>query len=155
VKVARDAQYAIKCVSKEEVTVAPTPPTKPTPVVNNNAGYGGRTGGDKCSYCGELGMGMDNHHRNKCFIDPKSSMFKPEVRQRRLQMAVNKGIKIPKSIMDDGHFTQNNTATQSNHLTDAEVGDLVAALQLTGSVSPEEADDVVERMLGMATDPSL
>ena len=38
----------------------------------------------KCDLCSQLGLGGDNHSREWCYVDPKSKVYKPEVRQRRV-----------------------------------------------------------------------
>lgn len=158
VRVARDAQYAIKCVSKAAPAQVPATLQQPTAQqgahaqVNNNKGS---VQGCTCDYCTDLQVGMNNHPVNKCYIDPKSPMFKPEVRQRRLQACLNKGLKIPERILKDGHFTPNAKTTASHHLSEGEINDLVAALQLTGAVQPEEAEQVVEKFVGMTASPDL
>ncbi len=43
---------------------------------------------------------MDNHSREWCYIDPRSKVYKPEVRERRLAQAKAKGVKIPQWILD-------------------------------------------------------
>jgi hypothetical protein len=50
----------------------------------------------------QLGAGGDNHSREWCYIDPKSKVYKPEVRQRRVAQARARGLKIPAEIdIDD------------------------------------------------------
>jgi hypothetical protein len=34
----------------------------------------------KCDLCSKLGLGGDNHAREWCYVDPKSKVYKPEVR---------------------------------------------------------------------------
>ena len=52
--------------------------------------------------CGPQGLnsGLDAHPRSRCFVDVNSPLFKPEVRQRRLQAKLDKGEEIPKWILD-------------------------------------------------------
>lgn len=82
VAVAKDEKYAVKCITREEqlatATAAATP--KPTAPVASGGPYQGGGARPKCDLCSLLGLGFDQHPREKCFIDPKSSMFRPEVR---------------------------------------------------------------------------
>jgi hypothetical protein len=49
----------------------------------------------------QLGAGGDNHSREWCYIDPKSKVYKPEVRQRRVAQARARGLKIPAELEID------------------------------------------------------
>ena len=50
----------------------------------------------------QLGAGGDNHSREWCYIDPKSKVYKPEVRQRRVAQARARWLSIPAELdIDD------------------------------------------------------
>lgn len=52
--------------------------------------------------CSKLGLGGDAHHREWCFIDPKSRVYKPDIRQRKVNRARALGVPIPPEIdIDD------------------------------------------------------
>ncbi len=62
----------------------------------------GRPQERRCDLCGKLGLGGDAHHREWCFIDPKSRVYKPEVRRRKVARARALGLPIPPEIdIDD------------------------------------------------------
>jgi hypothetical protein len=86
---------------------------------------------EKCTLCSSLGLGLDGHSRSSCFIDPESKVFKPEVRTRRLQSCLDRGLKIPQWILDQGHFQPKSTTTGKgvSFVTEDEARDMVAALQ--------------------------
>lgn len=50
-------------------------------------------------------MGGSKHPRDSCYIDPKSKAYRPAVRQRRLQAAIDAGKTIPARILADAPFT--------------------------------------------------
>jgi hypothetical protein len=75
--VARDDKYSIKLVSEEV-----TPVSKPVsgPSIRSVPTAPSTEHSEKCSLCKQLGQGLDSHPRERCFIDPKSRYYKPEVR---------------------------------------------------------------------------
>ena len=110
-------------------------PTKPSGGTSYN-----KSG--KCKHCTALGS-YNNHTDDRCFINPKSADFKPATRQKKLALYVAKGGTIPKWILDEGHFDPNAPPPSVNFLTDNEAEDLVAALELLGHVSGDEAQGTV------------
>lgn len=44
---------------------------------------------------------MDGHDRRWCYIDPASSVFKPDVRVRRIGQAKARGIQLPDYLQDE------------------------------------------------------
>ena len=112
---------------------------------------GGSSGGgwqkEKCSYCSALGMGLDTHPRARCFVDPSSKMFRPDVRQRRLQAVLDTGGTIPQWILEGGHFTPAPKSNKVNLVIEDETRDLVAAIQSTKRCGLEEAEAAVEKIM--------
>jgi hypothetical protein len=107
---------------------------------------------EKCTLCSCLGQGLDGHSRASCFVDPESKVFKPEVRTRRLQSCLDKGLKIPQWILDQGHFQARPTTAGKgvSFVTEDEARDMVAALQGAKQVSAEEAESAVEKLMYMS-----
>ena len=113
VQVAKDALYSVRVLTDEELargapapvaTPATAPAATPAAPARGAPAQGGGTAGgwqrEKCSLCTTLGTGLDMHSRAQCFIDPASKVFKPEIRQRRLQAVVAKGGTIPQWVTD-------------------------------------------------------
>ena len=70
-----------------QVQAAPPPPRASAAVQGGGAGRGAAEGQAErphCDLCCRLGLGGDMHKRELCFIDPKSRMYRPEVRQRKV-----------------------------------------------------------------------
>jgi hypothetical protein len=74
---------------------------------------------EKCTLCSSLGLGLDGHSKSSCFID------------RRLQSCLDRGLKIPQWVLDQGHFQPKSTTTGKgvSFVTEDEARDMVAALQ--------------------------
>jgi hypothetical protein len=62
------------------------PPARAAAAAHVGAPQGGRYDGQKggqerrCDLCSKLGLGGDAHLREWCFIDPKSKVYKPDIR---------------------------------------------------------------------------
>ena len=91
ITIAKDDQYGVKLTRGGKVTApAPSAPIlaalEAVPKVSSRPQVGApaHQHGDKCPLCKELGQGFDSHARERCFVDPSSKMYRPEVRQRRL-----------------------------------------------------------------------
>ena len=52
-----------------------------------------------CSMCKQL-VAPYSHKEEVCFINPRSPLFKPEIRARRLAAAVAKGLAIPQAVVN-------------------------------------------------------
>lgn len=67
---------------------------------------------------------------------------------------MDKGGVIPKSVLDQGHFTPRGKGEpkkgNTNFLTTGEAEDLVAALQMLGHVDDSEAELVAEKLVNLA-----
>ena len=94
---------AAAAVSPGPVAPVTTPVAKPVAAAAYHApllaAVRGTSSGASCPLCKQLG-GPFQHRPDLCFIDPKSPVFKPEVRSRRLAAAVAKGIPIPQAVVD-------------------------------------------------------
>ena len=53
------------------------------------------------------------HKRELCFIDPKSRMYRPEVRQRKVMQARKLGLPIPPEIDIKDEPPQQNLISQA------------------------------------------
>jgi hypothetical protein len=103
-----------------------------------NAPAGGAGGGPErpfCPLCRKLGIGGDLHKPELCFIDPKSKMYRPEVRQRKLETARRLGKTIPPELLRDDKPRQQNM--------------MEAAYSLVGMFSqdPEVRERLVDELL--------
>ncbi len=56
------------------------------------------------------------HKRELCFIDPKSRMYRPEVRQRKVMQARKLGLPIPPEIDIKDEPPQHNLISQAYQL---------------------------------------
>lgn len=87
----------------------------------------------KCDYCGPLGLGMDTHDRKWCYIDPQSAVYKPDVRTRRIQQAVRKGVTLPAYLQDEQPSRIGMMGPDSTMVRDVQ-----GALRLLGMLSEDE-----------------
>ena len=78
---------------------AATPATAATAVLATGAYSSKANPKYTCSIYKSLGA-LHNHHEEVCFINPKSTVFKPEVRAHRLAAAVARGLAIPQALVD-------------------------------------------------------
>lgn len=106
----------------------PAPPPRPQ--------GGGRP---TCPDCSRLGIGNANHAKEWCFINPASKVYKPEIRARRLTQCKEKGITIPKDILDAD-------PTITNHIS-GDVADMYAALAHGPALSPAAQEWVVDTVI--------
>lgn len=81
----------------------------------------------KCDLCTKLGAGGENHQREWCYIDPKSKVYRPEVRARRVAQAKQRGLAIPPKI-------DINDAPSSNNL----IANLEAVVGLIGAAGDQK-----------------
>ncbi len=54
--------------------------------------------GYRCAICSQLGLGGDDHPTEWCWTDPKSKVYKPAVRRRKVARARAMGIPIPPEL---------------------------------------------------------
>ena len=104
----------------------------------------GGTGGDrglaKCDYCTPLGLGMDGHRREYCYVDKNSKHYKPDVRARRIQAAKRRGIQLPDYLQDEEQAAVAHVCPpcqpEPGHPQDMSgmVDDLIGALRLVGGL---------------------
>ena len=102
-------------------------------------------------YCSHLGIGLDGYPRKYCCIDPASAYYKHEVRQKCLQMCINKGFKIPEDILADKNsepavkaVAKSVSAVTQAMLSEQEVRGLVGNLIENGKLGYQEAELIVE-----------
>lgn len=78
VAVCRD--MASGCALGEVAAVATSAPIPAAVSAAKSAPDGANRVARKCDLCSKLGLGGENHAREWCYIDPKSKVYKPEVR---------------------------------------------------------------------------
>jgi hypothetical protein len=119
--------------------VAPATPPPPPPRAPASGGKSGR----KCSYCGPLNSGFDGHDAKWCYVNPNSTVFKPDVRQRRIETAKGKGIVLP-------DYLQNERVEAVNAVQEGErpslTADLVGALRMIGHLREDQVQTQVDRI---------
>jgi hypothetical protein len=81
-----------------------------------------------CTYCSPLGTGSENHDAKWCFINPASPQYRPDVRSRRVQQAIRKGMALPEYLQDPSPTTINMVTEGGPTL----VKDIREALQYVG-----------------------
>jgi hypothetical protein len=86
---------------------------------------------------------MENHEAGWCFINPASVQYRPDVRSRRVQQAIRKGIKLPDYLQDPSPTTINMVQEGDPRL----VHDIKAALDLVGLLSPEGVEARTDEIL--------
>ena len=62
-----------------------------------------------CSICSNLGIGLDSHMDDDCWINPASKSYKPETRQYRLLMVLDHGLVIPEDNLVMAPFVPRKT----------------------------------------------
>ncbi len=73
--------------------------------------------GYRCATCSKLGLGGDDHPTEWCWADPKSKVYKPAVRRRKVARARALGIPIPPELdIDDEEDGGNNLVSQVEKL---------------------------------------
>lgn len=78
VAVCRD--MASRCALGEVAVVATSAPIPAAVSTTKSALDGANRVARKCDLCSKLGLGGESHAREWCYIDPKSKVYKPEVR---------------------------------------------------------------------------
>lgn len=68
------------CALGEVAAVAITAPVPAAVSAARTAPEGQNRVARKCDLCTKLGLGGENHSREWCYVDPKSKVYKPEVR---------------------------------------------------------------------------
>lgn len=110
------------------------------PPQTTTGGTGGDKGFAKCDYCKPLGLGMDNHRRDFCYVDKNSKYYKPDVRARRIQAAKKKGVQLPDYLQDEEQASVAlvcppcQAEPVSTQDMSGMVDDLIGALRLVGGL---------------------
>ena len=76
-------QTSYQPTSQQGGSYQPNAPTKPS----STAVHGHKQGDHSCGYCEETGLGMHKHDEKWCYVNPASSAYKPDVRERRIKQA--------------------------------------------------------------------
>ncbi len=65
--------------------------------------------GYRCAICSKLGLGGDDHPAEWCWADPKSKVYNPTVRKRKVARARALRIPIPPELdIDNGEADEDN-----------------------------------------------
>ena len=99
--------------------------------VDRAAENGERLNQFRCSLCSQLGIQGDMHPRERCFIDPKSPLYKPEVHAKKVATARKLGITSPPELLVDD--------------APGQVNWLISAYMLLGAMGQDE--DTTERLV--------